>query len=74
MKEVSTQIATSLTADFKENTWTFIMPDDYKVWAGKFAIVDYSVYYKMKEIIYYVRKFEDEELIKMISELKAVEF
>ena len=44
MKTVSTQIGTALTADFEENTWTFLMPENYKVWAGKFAIVDKPVY------------------------------
>ena len=54
IKEVSTQIATSMTADFDENTWTFLMPENYKVWVGQFAIVDKQVYDKMKEIIEYV--------------------
>lgn len=47
MKEVSTQIATSLSSDFEENTWTFLMPDKFQVWAGQFAIVDKQVYDKM---------------------------
>lgn len=54
MKTVSTQIATSMTADFDENTWTFLMPDNYTVWAGQFAIVDKQVYDRMKTIIQYV--------------------
>jgi hypothetical protein len=56
IKEVSTQIATSMTADFNENTWTFLMPENYKVWAGQFAIVDKQVYDKMKSIIEYVNQ------------------
>ena len=47
MKEVSTQIATSMSSDFEESTWTFLMPDGFKVWAGQFAIVDKQVYDKM---------------------------
>lgn len=47
MKEVSTQIATSMSSDFEENTWTFLMPDGFQVWAGQFAIVDKQVYDKM---------------------------
>ncbi len=47
MNEVGTQIATSFSADFDENTWTFLMPENYKVWAGDFAIVDKQVYDKM---------------------------
>lgn len=54
MNEVNTQIATSMTADFEENTWTFLMPENYKVWAGQFAIVDKQIYDRMKTIIQYV--------------------
>jgi hypothetical protein len=54
MKEVSTQIATSLSSDFEDATWTFLMPEGFKVWAGMFAIVDKQVYDKMKAIIEYV--------------------
>lgn len=56
IKEVSTQIATSMGADFDENTWTFLMSENYKVWAGQFAIVDLQVYNKMKAIIEYVNQ------------------
>lgn len=54
MKEVSTQIGVSATADFGENTWTFEMPENYQVWAGQFAIVDKQVYDKMKSLIDFV--------------------
>lgn len=47
MKEVSAQIATSMSSDFEENTWTFLMPDGFQAWPGKFAIVDKPVYDKM---------------------------
>lgn len=43
-KTVSTQFGAAYGADFEENTWTFLMPDDFKVWAGLFAIVDRPVY------------------------------
>ena len=56
IKEVSTQIGTSMFSDFEENTWTFLMPDNFQVWAGQFAIVDKQVYDKMKEIIEYVNQ------------------
>ena len=39
MSILKTQFGESLTADFQENTWTFEMPTDYKVFAGDFAIV-----------------------------------
>ena len=54
MKEASTQIARSMSSDFEEGTWTFLMPEGFKVWAGQFAIVDKQVYEKMKAIIQYV--------------------
>lgn len=49
MKKVDTQFATSMTADFDESTWTFLMPDKSQVWAGQFAIVDRQVYDEMIE-------------------------
>ena len=39
MSILKTQFGESLTADFQENTWTFEMPTDFKVFAGDFAIV-----------------------------------
>lgn len=47
MKEVNTQFGISHSADFEENTWTFLMPDKFNVWAGEFAIVYKQVYDKM---------------------------
>ena len=44
MGKVATQFGTAHSADFEENTWTFLMPDNYKIWAGQFAIVDKPVY------------------------------
>ena len=46
-KEVATQFGAAITADFEENTWTFEMPNDFKVWPGEFAIVDKQVYDKI---------------------------
>lgn len=43
LKELDIQIGESSTADFEENTWTFEMPEDYHVQAGKFAIVPIEV-------------------------------
>ncbi len=39
-----TQIAQSLTADLKEDTWTFEMGEDFKVLAGHFSIVPLEEY------------------------------
>lgn len=33
------QYGTSVTANFSENTWTFEMPEDFKMTAGEFAIL-----------------------------------
>lgn len=33
------QFGKSLIGDFEESTWTFKMPEDFKISAGKFAIV-----------------------------------
>ena len=50
-KEVATQFGTAYGADFEENTWTFLMPNDFKVWAGEFAIVDKTIYEKMLSVL-----------------------
>ena len=47
MRTIKTQIGTAMTADFEENTWTFIMPNKYEVCAGAFAIVDKPIYDEM---------------------------
>jgi hypothetical protein len=49
METVSTQFGTAATADFEEMTWTFQMPENFKVWAGEFAIVDKKVYDQLLE-------------------------
>lgn len=41
---IHTQFAVSMTADFEENTWTFLMPNKYAVCAGEFALVDKELY------------------------------
>jgi len=45
------QFAESLTADFEENTWTFEMPEDFRVTAGKFAIVPIEQYDPMVKLM-----------------------
>ena len=44
MSKLKTQFGTAVTADFEENTWTFEMDKNFKVTAGKFAIVDKILY------------------------------
>lgn len=53
-KEV--QIATSLTADFDEKTWTFQFDDDYVVSAGKFALIKEETYMELLEALLKVQK------------------
>lgn len=43
-KETETQFGISATCDFVENTWTFEMPEGFKVSAGEFAIIPKSEY------------------------------
>ena len=47
MIEVKTQFGTAMSADFEENTWTFLMPEKFEVRAGQFALVDRQLYDKM---------------------------
>lgn len=49
MQNFKTQIEESLTADFQEKTWTFEMPEDFKIKAGKFAIVPIEDYNNLPE-------------------------
>jgi hypothetical protein len=51
MKTVATQFGTAASADFEERTWTFEMPENFKVWAGEFAIVDKMVYDELLEAL-----------------------
>jgi hypothetical protein len=44
------QFGESLTADFKENTWTFEIEKDLKVLAGNFAIVPVEQYDAMVKL------------------------
>ena len=48
------QFGTSAEADFENNTWTFLMPPNYKVWAGEFAIVDKPILTEMVELIRFI--------------------
>lgn len=44
MENLKTQFGTAVTADFEENTWTFEMDKNFKVIAGKFAILPKEKY------------------------------
>lgn len=42
--KLETQFGVSVTADFQDGTWTFEMPDGFKITAGEFAIVPKKKY------------------------------
>lgn len=44
MRKIKTQFGKSVTGDFEEMTWTFEMPEDFKLAAGEFAIVPKDKY------------------------------
>lgn len=47
---MNVQFGISATADFDENTWTFIMFDGYKVKAGEFVIIEKGTYTKQHQL------------------------
>lgn len=47
MSKLKTQFGEALTADFEENTWTFEMEEEFKVSAGKFAIIPKEKYQEL---------------------------
>ncbi len=49
MAAIHTQFGTADSADFENNTWTFEMEGDFKVCAGKFAIVPIEEYSTMNK-------------------------
>jgi hypothetical protein len=49
------QFGASFSSDFRKNTWTFKMNEDYKVMAGKFAILPEKQYRQMVERLKSVR-------------------
>ena len=59
MSILKTQFGTAITADFEELTWTFEMPKEYEVSAGKFAIVPKEKYDKLIEMFNRILKIEN---------------
>lgn len=57
MTTIETQIGIAHSADFEENTWTFLMPDNYRIAAGTFAIVDKKVYDEMMIALKVIRSY-----------------
>lgn len=47
MKLKKTQIGTSVTADFQENTWTLKMQEDFKISTGDFALIPILRYFEL---------------------------
>jgi len=78
MKNMGTQIGTADQADFEEGTWTFKMPDGFKVRAGEFAIVDKQNYYEAMVYLQRLRKFvsyteNKEQEIELTALIKKLE-
>jgi uncharacterized protein YfaQ (DUF2300 family) len=75
MSKLKTQLATSLTSDFQENTWTFELDKDFKVTAGGFAIVPRDKYEKLlvavkgicRSVMAHPEYEEDSEFFDMVS-------
>lgn len=66
MIEVPTQLATSLTADFEEGTWTFLMKEEFQVWSGEFAIMDKPVFDRLIS--------ERKEAVDLLKKLTLIQF
>lgn len=49
--ENNVQFGTSATGDFELSTWTFEMPEDFKIWAGEFVIIPKEDYIKLTKQI-----------------------
>ena len=78
MSNLKTQIGDSLTGDFEENTWTFEMPETFKVTAGEFAIIPKEKYntavQTVKNIMESEQNFEENtfDLIRLRMALRTV--
>lgn len=57
MITIETQIGIAHSADFQESTWTFLMPENYRVVSGQFAIVDRKVYDEMMIALKVMRNY-----------------
>lgn len=55
MSELNTQFGISFDANFDENTWSFEMPNDFHVTAGKFAILPKQKYQDLLRVLRIVR-------------------
>lgn len=51
MSITKTQIGTSITADFEENSWTFEMSEGFSMSAGQFAILPTNRYNALIEAL-----------------------
>lgn len=55
------QFGISSEADFEQNAWTFLFPNDYAVWAGEFAILEADKYRQLAE--------QNKELLEAMKEI-----
>lgn len=54
--EQEIQFGKALTADFEENTFTFEMESDFKVIAGKYAIIPIDLYNEIRDDLIKLQK------------------
>lgn len=73
--KLKTQIGNSLTGDFEKSTWTFEMPEKFKLIAGEFAILPKDKYNRLLTALKGIRNSmnihpdceEDSEFEGMVS-------
>lgn len=58
------QFGQSLTADFKENTFTFEMQKDFTVYAGEYAIIPRELYDEIRNDLVKLKEELNKELLK----------
>jgi len=68
MSKLPLQRGTSQTADFEENTWTFEMPEKFRVTAGRFVIIPEEKFEAFARSVHSAR-----ELIKDFSAQKIIQ-
>ncbi len=50
MQQPIVQFGTADSADFEQNTWTFTMDGNYRVQAGRFAILTESEFHRLMDL------------------------
>jgi len=70
MKQIKAQTGSSLTCDFKENTWTFEMEENFVMVAGEFSIVPKNQFTELITLVQRLKfAISKDENAKMNSEI-----